>query len=44
MIAGQMEKESYKTFDVDAYGNDITPTGQGGIDFSTIQARILIAF
>jgi phosphate-selective porin OprO/OprP len=37
-------KGAYKTFDVDSNGNDITPTGQGGIDFSTIQARILIAF
>ena len=37
-------KGKYKTFDVDSNGNDITPTGQGGIDFSTIQARILIAF
>ncbi|MEE4259337.1 MAG: porin [Bacteroidales bacterium] len=37
-------KGAYKTFDVDEIGNDITPTGQGGIDFSTIQARILIAF
>jgi len=37
-------KGKYKTFDVDSNGNDITPTGQGGIDFSTIQARFLIAF
>jgi len=37
-------KGKYKTFDVDADGNDITPTGKGGIDFSTIQARLLIAF
>ena len=37
-------KGKYKTFDVDASGNDITPTGEGGIDFHTIQARILIAF
>jgi len=37
-------KGKYKTFDVDADGNDITPTGEGGIDFSTIQARLLIAF
>ena len=37
-------KGKYKTFDVDANGNDITPTGEGGIDFHTIQARILIAF
>ena len=36
-------KGKYKTFDVDN-GVDITPTGKGGIDFSTIQARILIAF
>ncbi len=37
-------KGKYKTYDVDADGNDITPTGKGGIDFSTIQARLLIAF
>ena len=37
-------KGVHKTFDVDENGNDITPTGQGGIDFHTIQARILIAF
>ncbi len=37
-------KGKYKTFDVDPAGNDITATGKGGIDFSTIQARILIAF
>ena len=37
-------KGKYKTFDIDASGNDITPTGQGGIDFHTIQARILVAF
>jgi len=37
-------KGKYKTFDIDASGNDITPTGDGGIDFSTIQARLLIAF
>ncbi len=37
-------KGKYKTFDVDADGNDITPTGKGGIDFSTLQARLLIAF
>lgn len=37
-------KGKYKTFDVDADGNDITAAGKGGIDFSTIQARILIAF
>ena len=37
-------KGKYKTFDMDAEGNDITATGKGGIDFSTIQARILIAF
>ena len=34
----------YKTFDVNEQGEDITETGKGGIDFSTIQARILIAF
>ena len=32
------------TYDVDDFGNDITPTGQGGIDFHTVSARILIAF
>ena len=37
-------KGKYKTYDMDAEGNDITATGQGGIDFSTIQARLLIAF
>ncbi|RLD23908.1 MAG: hypothetical protein DRI54_06765 [Bacteroidetes bacterium] len=37
-------KGKYKTFDVDADGNDITPTGEGGIDFHTVQARLLIAF
>ncbi len=37
-------KGKYKTFDMDAEGNDITAEGKGGIDFSTIQARILIAF
>jgi phosphate-selective porin OprO/OprP len=37
-------KGKYKTFDIDAAGNDITPTGEGGIDFSTVQARLLIAF
>ena len=37
-------KGKYKTYDIDADGNDITPEGEGGIDFSTIQARILIAF
>lgn len=37
-------KGNYKTFNVDSEGNDITPTGKGGIDFSTLQARILIAF
>ena len=37
-------KGKYKTWDVNAAGEDITPTGEGGIDFSTIQARILIAF
>jgi len=37
-------KGKYKTYDVDASGVDITPTGQGGIDFHTVQARILIAF
>ncbi len=37
-------KGKYKTFDVNEQGEDITPTGKGGIDFSTIQARILIAF
>jgi len=37
-------KGKYKTFNVNAEGQDITPTGQGGIDFSTIQARILVAF
>ena len=37
-------KGKFKTYDIDDNGNDITPTGKGGIDFSTIQARILIAF
>lgn len=37
-------KGKYKTFNVDIDGVDITPTGEGGIDFSTIQARLLIAF
>jgi len=37
-------KGKHTTFDVDANGNDITPTGQGGIDFHTIQTRLLIAF
>lgn len=37
-------KGKYKTYDIDDNGSDITPTGEGGIDFSTIQARILIAF
>ena len=37
-------KGKYKTFDVDEAGNDITATGQGGIDFHTLQARLLIAF
>lgn len=37
-------KGKFKTYDIDANGNDITPAGEGGIDFSTIQARILIAF
>ena len=37
-------KGKYKTFDVNEQGEDITPAGKGGIDFSTIQARILIAF
>ena len=37
-------KGKYKTWDVNAAGDDITPTGEGGIDFHTIQARILIAF
>ena len=37
-------KGKYKTWDVNAAGQDITPTGKGGIDFSTIQARLLIAF
>jgi phosphate-selective porin OprO/OprP len=37
-------KGKYKTFNVNSEGQDITPTGQGGIDFSTIQARLLISF
>ncbi len=37
-------KGKYKTWDVNAAGEDITPTGEGGIDFNTIQARLLIAF
>lgn len=37
-------KGKYKTYNIDASGIDITPTGQGGIDFHTIQARILVAF
>jgi len=37
-------KGKFKTYDIDANGSDITPAGEGGIDFSTIQARLLIAF
>ena len=37
-------KGKFTTFNRDAAGNDITPTGQGGIDFHTVQARILISF
>ncbi len=37
-------KGKYKTFDVNEAGEDITPTGQAGIDFHTVQARLLIAF
>lgn len=37
-------KGKFKTYNVNSDGQDITPTGQGGIDYSTIQARILIAF
>jgi len=37
-------KGKYKTYNVDASGLDITPTGQAGIDFHTVQARLLIAF
>lgn len=37
-------KGKYKTFEMDANGNDITPAGEGGIDFHTVQARILISF
>lgn len=37
-------KGKYKTYDIDDNGNDITPAGKGGIDFSTVQARLLIAF
>lgn len=37
-------KGKHTTFDVNEAGEDITPAGEGGIDFSTIQARILIAF
>lgn len=37
-------KGKYKTFDIDDDGNDITPAGEGGIDFHTVQARLLIAF
>ena len=37
-------KGKYATWDVDEFGNDITPTGKGGIDFSMIQARIEIDF
>jgi phosphate-selective porin OprO/OprP len=37
-------KGKYKTYDVNAAGEDITPTGEGGIDFNIFQARLLIAF
>lgn len=37
-------KGKFTTFNRDASGNDITPTGQGGIDFHTVQARILVSF
>ena len=37
-------KGKYPTWDVDSNGNDITPTGQGGIDFGMLQARIEIDF
>ena len=37
-------KGKYPTYNVDDQGNDITPTGKGGIDFHMIQARIEIDF
>ena len=37
-------KGKYPTWDVDDAGNDITPTGEGGIDFGMLQARIEIDF
>ncbi len=37
-------KGKYKTWEVDQNGNDITPTGEGGIDFGMLQARIEIDF
>lgn len=37
-------KGKYPTFDINDIGDDITPTGEGGIDFNTLQARLLISF
>jgi hypothetical protein len=37
-------KGKYPTWDVDNDGNDITPAGEGGIDFGMLQARIEIDF
>jgi phosphate-selective porin OprO/OprP len=37
-------KGKYKTYDVDANDVNITPTGEAGIDFHTIQTRLLITF
>ena len=37
-------KGKYPTWNVDENGNDITPTGKGGIDFSILQARLEIDF
>ena len=37
-------KGKYPTYDVDQNGNDITPTGKAGIDFSILQARVEIDF
>jgi phosphate-selective porin OprO/OprP len=37
-------KGKYLTYDIDENGQDITPTGKGGIDFSMIQVRAEIDF
>jgi phosphate-selective porin OprO/OprP len=37
-------KGKYNTYDVDANGINITPSGQAGIDFHTIQTRLQITF